>query len=97
MHYTYFGLIIVKTARPVGNNSKFKKYEEEKKTFLTLDKLKAYLKEEYLYVNTKYRTFIDNKDGESLKNGLLYAFKREPILFYHWINIYEILFRQISI
>jgi hypothetical protein len=90
----YFKLVIDKTARPMGKNNDWERYDQETKEFNTIKEVKDYLNEQYFYLKTKYKTFTDEVKGQT---GWIYAFKSDPCSYddckhyeQHWINLYKI-------
>ncbi|MFA5013983.1 MAG: hypothetical protein WC549_00385 [Actinomycetota bacterium] len=90
----YYKLVIDKTARPMGNNKEWSRYDQEIKYFKSIEEAKKYVKDQYFYCKTKYKTFNDNEEGQT---GWIYAFKSDPASYddckhyeQHWINLFRI-------
>lgn len=87
-------ITIKKTARPMGNNREWQIYDDQELWFSSIEEVKEYLKDQYYYCKTKYKTYHDNVEGQT---GFIYAFKSDPMSYddckhyeQHWINIYNL-------
>jgi hypothetical protein len=69
-------LVITKRAKGMGQGKDWQIFDQESKTFPTMKKAKAFLKEQYGKAS-RDKMYIDTKSGKPLHIGYIYKFREK--------------------